>query len=137
MIIIITGLLNSLQQLTLTYWFKLLQIAPLGTSTNVILQPTLNGLFFFYIRMYKWKTISELHQPKTSFATASRIRKSEPNLQGFIIQSFFNILFSRGHQQWLECHCTNKPVYQTNKAPCLPSLYFSSTVTVQAHRQTH
>lgn len=56
-------------------------MAPLRSSTTVILQPPLNGLFFFYIRMYKCKTISELHLPKTSFATASQNRKSEPNPQ--------------------------------------------------------
>lgn len=67
-------------------------MAPWRSSTTVILQPTLNGLFFLYIRMYKCKTISELHLPKTSCAAASQSRLSERNTQGvYFIQSFFNI----------------------------------------------
>ena len=86
----------------MTNWFKLLHIAPSRSSTTVILHPTLNGLFFLYIRMYKCKTISELHLPKTSFAAASQT-------QGvYFIQSFFfNIGSLKVIGAILECCCTN------------------------------
>lgn len=113
----------------MTNWFKLLHIAPSRSSTTVILHPTLNGLFFLYIRMYKCKTISELHLPKTSFAAASQT-------QGvYFIQSFFlTLVLLRSSVRYSSVVAqTYSGVYPTNKAPCLPSLYFSSTVTAGAH----
>lgn len=77
--------------------------------------------------MYKCKTISMLHLPKTGFATAGHSRKSKPNTQGvsFTFVQVISMVSSVVAQ-------TNYSTYihQINKAPCLPSLYFSSTVTV-------
>lgn len=56
---------------------------------------------FRNIRMYKCKTINELHLPKTSFATATSSRV-------YAIQTLFNMCSLKVIGIVLICHCTNR-----------------------------
>lgn len=56
---------------------------------------------FHNIRMYKYRTIRELHLPKTSFATATSSRV-------YVIQSFFYVCSLKVIDIVLMFHCTNR-----------------------------
>lgn len=81
------------------------------------------------IRMYKCKTISELHLPKTSFATASVSRV-------YFIQSFFNMCSLKVIDIVLLCHHTNR------RTQCLSNQQstLSAFIVIQLYcncRRTH